>query len=80
MDHEKPLERAIQLLGGVVAMARVLHIDKYQVIQQWLKTQVPFEWCPLIEEATAGAVTCYELRPDLSKQLDIIREAEKKAA
>lgn len=37
------------------------------VISQWRTgvRRVPAERCPSIEEATAGAVTCEELRPDV---------------
>lgn len=41
------------------------------LLSQWTATdltkrrQVPAERCPEIEKATAGAVTCEELRPDI---------------
>jgi DNA-binding transcriptional regulator YdaS (Cro superfamily) len=39
-----------------------------QLVWQWAqpdgRRRVPVERCPAIERATAGAVTCEELRPD----------------
>lgn len=65
MENILPVERAIRLVGGLSAMARVLDIRNYQVIQQWIKSRVPAERCPDIERATNGAVRCEELRPDV---------------
>jgi DNA-binding transcriptional regulator YdaS (Cro superfamily) len=38
-----------------------------QLVWQWSRNQrpVPSERCPSIERATAGQVTCEELRPDV---------------
>ena len=37
-----------------------------QVVNNWLRRgNVPADHCPAIERATAGAVTCEELRPDI---------------
>lgn len=44
------------------------------LIYQWAngRRQVPAERCPAIERATAGAVRCEELRPDV--QWAVLRE------
>lgn len=57
---------AVKLLGGPVAAARKLHIDRYQTVQQWTKSRVPAEHCPAIEVATEGEVRCEDLRPDVN--------------
>ncbi len=51
--------------------ARVLNVKghRHQTVQGWLRTRVPAEYCPLIEEATRErgvAVMCEELRPDVA--------------
>ena len=62
---EPPAHRAVRLLDGPVKAARTLGVDRYQTVQSWLRTRVPAEYCPLIEEATGGAVRCEDLRPDV---------------
>lgn len=48
-------------------MARILGV-KPPTVNQWVNgdRHVPAERCPDIEAATGGAVTCEELRPDIS--------------
>ena len=68
------LDKAIGLLSGVTAMAKVVPgVKNYQTIQQWRISGVPAEYCPVIERATNGAVTCEELRADLSEQWAYLR-------
>lgn len=64
---EMAARKAIQILGGPVLAARVLKVKggRHQTVQSWLKNRVPAEHCPSIERATAGAVRCEELRPDV---------------
>jgi DNA-binding transcriptional regulator YdaS (Cro superfamily) len=52
------------------------------LISQWKHgvRQVPAERCPDIERATAGQVTCEELRPDLAEQWAYLRNTNKEAA
>lgn len=74
-EHSKDLgrqaaARAVAILGGPVAAARVLDLPghRYQTVQSWLKTQVPAEYCPLIESETRArgeVVPCAEIRPDV---------------
>ena len=79
MKKPTPLRRAIDQLGGVVSAAKTLNLKSYQVIQQWLVTQVPAEHCPNIERATAGKVKCEQLRPDLAEQWAYLRGTRKAA-
>ena len=65
MDARDSARRAVQSVGGVVAMANRLGLRSYQTVQQWIKTRVPAEYCPAIEKSTDGLVTCEELRPDV---------------
>lgn len=64
-DHDA-LDKAVQLLGGVTAAALRLNVKSYQSIQQWRSTCVPIERCPIVEREVAGAITCEDLRPDVS--------------
>lgn len=52
--------------GGGLKLAQAIGVSSV-IISQW-KTgarQVPAERCPAIERATAGAVRCEDLRPDV---------------
>jgi len=64
-----PLSRAVDLVGGQAALARLLN-TRQQSIWNWLNRgdRVPAEFCPPIERVTrerGKAVTCEELRPDV---------------
>jgi len=59
------LERAIQHQGGLARLAAALGVSA-QRLSNWLDRGVPAERCPDIERATAGAVRCEELRPDVA--------------
>lgn len=60
-----PLERAIDIVGGPSAMARILDLPWPSTVTNWVARGVPPERCRQIEEATKGAVTRYELNPDV---------------
>ncbi len=62
---QDPLERAIDLLGGITRLARALGLGSHAVVHQWRSNRVPAERCPSIERVTNGAVRCEELRPDV---------------
>ena len=79
METLLPIQKAANILGGVVALADSLGLNNYQTAQQWAKTQVPAEYCPDIERATNGQVTCEELRPDLAAQWAYLRGTKKAA-
>lgn len=66
MKTNASLIKAIELLGGVVPTAKALGVNRYQTVQQWVKSaSVPAKYCPEIERATAGKIRCEELRPDV---------------
>jgi DNA-binding transcriptional regulator YdaS (Cro superfamily) len=61
------IKRSIEVIGGgQVALARRLGITS-AAVNQWVTgtRPVPPERCRAIEAATGGAVTRYDLRPDV---------------
>ncbi len=56
------LEKALEIVGGTVALAKQLEIEP-QAISQW--EIVPPARVLAVEEATNKQVTRYELRPDI---------------
>jgi DNA-binding transcriptional regulator YdaS (Cro superfamily) len=60
-----PLERAIEIVGGVSALARGLGVAASAPSMWKARGLVPAERCPAIERLTAGVVRCEELRPDV---------------
>jgi DNA-binding transcriptional regulator YdaS (Cro superfamily) len=56
------LEHAIEVVGGVSALAEALGISK-QAVSGW--AQCPAERVLEVEAATRGVVTRYRLRPDV---------------
>ena len=59
------IQKAIDAAGGLTALGDRLGVTK-GVVWAWKnRGQVPAEHCPAIERATAGAVRCEELRPDV---------------
>lgn len=64
--NKKALIDACAKVGGQAALARILGV-RPPTVNQWVKADrpVPAERCPSIERATAGAVRCEELRPDI---------------
>ncbi|WP_396189721.1 helix-turn-helix domain-containing protein [Flavobacterium sp.] len=62
---EKSLNQAIYLLGSQKALADAIGVSP-KTIWAWVSRKaVPAEHCPEIEKATAGAVRCEDLRPDV---------------
>lgn len=60
--------QAIGIAGGQSALARLINA-KQQEIWNWANGRpVPADRCPALERATAGRVTCEELRPDVAWQ------------
>ncbi|QAZ38449.1 Cro/Cl family transcriptional regulator [Methylibium sp. Pch-M] len=60
------LSRAVEIAKGQAALASAIGV-KQQHVWNWLsRGRVPAEHCPAIERATAGAVRCEELRPDVA--------------
>lgn len=60
--RDTALEHAIEVVGGVVALAEALGISK-QAVSGW--EQCPAERALQVEAATKGVVTRYRLRPDI---------------
>jgi len=61
----KALQQAITHFGTQSILARSIGVVP-QVVNNWLaRGNVPAEHCPSIERATAGAVRCEDLRPDV---------------
>ena len=73
-----PIERAIETVGSQAALAKACGVAP-ALVYQWLRglRQVPTERCPAIEQATGGAVTCEELRPDLAEHWAYLRGTAK---
>jgi DNA-binding transcriptional regulator YdaS (Cro superfamily) len=65
MDKQA-LIQACKTVGGQAALARILAV-KPPTVNQWIKGDrpVPADRCVDIEKATAGAVRCEDLRPDV---------------
>ena len=55
------LHKAIELSGGMTALAVSLETTKGVVFQWKQRGQVPAEYCPRIERLHNGAVRCEEL-------------------
>jgi DNA-binding transcriptional regulator YdaS (Cro superfamily) len=62
---ETAIARAARLAGSQSALASLLGVSP-QAVQQWVeKGHPPPERCLAIERAVSGAVTRFELRPDV---------------
>lgn len=70
------LNRAIEVLGGQSALARACGVKQGHV-WHWLNKsrKVPGDYVLTIEAATNGAVTRYELRPDIFGKPDSTQHA-----
>lgn len=69
------LQKAIRIAGSQTALAAALSTPERRLVQaniwKWLNSpnperMPPAEYCPDIERATGGAVTCEDLRPDVN--------------
>lgn len=81
--NQSPIERACSKVGGQARLAEILNVTP-AAVHQWVRglRQVPTERCSSIERATEGAVTCEDLRPDLSDHWSYLRgtaSAERRA-
>ena len=60
------IQKAIELSGGVSALAEKLKVRTPQVVSNWRsRDNVPAEYCLAIESITNGQVTREQLRPDV---------------
>lgn len=59
------IKKAVSRVGGQAELARIIGVTA-QAVQQWVRFgRIPAERVLEVERATNGAVTRYELRPDL---------------
>lgn len=66
VTEERPIERAVRLAGGQAELARLCNTSQPRIWQCLHRNlTVPAELVLPIERAVSGAVTRYELRPDL---------------
>ncbi len=63
MARRSAIERAFDVLGSQHALAKRLKVSD-EAVRKW-KRRVPAERVLEIEEATGGAITRHELRPDI---------------
>ena len=73
-DMKTALQDAIEIAGGITALARAIGVKSHSVINQWRLTQIPAEHCPAIEAQTG--VLCEKLRPDV--QWSVLRAKQPK--
>ena len=60
------LKRAVKIIGGQKPLADAIGRD-IRTVWAWInRKSVPVDACPDIERATRGAVTCEDLRSDVS--------------
>lgn len=59
-----PLKKACEIMGGQAALGRALGRSQ-STVWNWLQRGIPSDECPAVEAATNGAVTRYDLRPDV---------------
>ena len=80
METKTPIIRAVHIAGSQKRLSELVGCSE-QTVSAWIKREsIPAERCPDIERATNGAVTCEELRPDLSDQWAYLRSTGQKAA
>jgi DNA-binding transcriptional regulator YdaS (Cro superfamily) len=63
MIFMNPLDKAIQLCGGLSALAKAIDVSSAR-LGNWRLRSVPIEYCLAIETATVGEVSRKDLRPD----------------
>jgi DNA-binding transcriptional regulator YdaS (Cro superfamily) len=62
----RELSKAISILGSQGALGAAVGVGQ-SAVANWLKRgTVPAEYCPRIESATGGQVTCEGLCPDVA--------------
>jgi DNA-binding transcriptional regulator YdaS (Cro superfamily) len=59
------LDIAIDEVGGVGELAKVIGVSQPAVSNWKMRGRVPAEHCVRIEQAAHGRVTRYDLRPDI---------------
>lgn len=61
----QPIDQVIQIVGGQEKLAAILGIKSPSISGWRLRHRVPSERCIAIERAVSGAITRYDLRPDV---------------
>jgi DNA-binding transcriptional regulator YdaS (Cro superfamily) len=66
MDTLSAIQKAVDAVGSQAALAKAIGVPP-ALVWQWLNSRRPVaaQHCIPIEAATAGAVTRYDLRPDV---------------
>lgn len=72
------IQKASAAAGGQCRLAAAIGVTP-AAVNQWItgKRPIPAERCIDIERATAGAVTCEALRPDLAARWSFLRGTAK---
>lgn len=74
--HHEQFILAINLVGGILEMSKILNVTQ-QAIYRWLKKTAPVpdvKYCLLIEKYTNGEITREDLRPDIFNKKEILNE------
>lgn len=72
--------KAVDILGGNVGLAEVIDVHPSFISQMVTgRRKVPCGYCLAIEHATRGAVTRYQLRPDVFGETPVVRKKSRVA-
>jgi len=65
MEHISPVDKAARMVGGLTTLAKLLGVSA-PTVHEWKtnKRPVPVLRCVSISQATKGAVTLQDLRPN----------------
>lgn len=74
------LSKAIDIAGGVTALASKLGTYQSKVSNWKARGGVPAKWCLAIEQATDGAITRYDLRPDVFGASKSVKQSKHKTS
>ena len=68
MNEQTIIEKAVEVAGGVAALARRVGVSS-QAVSQWLSgvTRPSLENAKAVEAATEGAVRWRDIRPDIAR-------------
>ena len=69
--HKKYLDKAIEMCGGVTALARTLKVHQ-TTVSQWKRHKLGVDWKHVnaLAKLTGHKVTREQLRPDIFCQVD----------
>jgi DNA-binding transcriptional regulator YdaS (Cro superfamily) len=65
MKNITPIQKAVNIVGGQNAMARLLGLSQPHIYNWIKKNKTPAQHCPKIERLTYGQVRCEDLRQDV---------------